>query len=368
MRYEELFELDTELTADACEWCPVADGEGRHVLASACYQLNKETRQRSGCLHMLELEVATTNDDDDANANANDARLVSHVRHEYASSGILDLRWLDERRLVTVDSSNTLDVLAYDRERHVIEPVSRLPLSKSDEDESPPIIGLTLDRHDSRLIVGDSAGHVSVVDSVEQRVSGGVTARFKAHSLEVWSVLADRCGDEHTVYSGADDCELRMWDVRVCASDSDKPSTPVAISRVFQGGVCSIVQQPSGGGNSLYCGSYDERIYELDKRNMRRSVRESPRLGGGVWKMKLSDDGLLLAACMHIGVRVVDTAAAAAASFDSMLHYESHGVDTLAYGCDWTHSSSKSRANKSPDLVATCSFYNHLLKVWRIVY
>ena len=98
----------------------------------------------------------------------------------------------------------------------------------------------------------------------------------------------DRC-DEHLFYTGADDCTLKMWDERLVSTweENTLPRPCVAKCNIFEGGVCCILSSSRFPANQVLCSSYDERIYALDKRNLKRSVSQSEKLGGGVWKMKL---------------------------------------------------------------------------------
>ena len=145
-------------------------------------------------------------------------------------------------------------------------------------------IGLTLDfipeNGSYRVLSSDTKGTLSLLDLSNNNL--GVTKEIKAHDYEVWSVSMDRF-DSNLLYSGADDCELRMWDVREpCAK-------PVGQCTEFAGGVTFIMQgQRNGelaGGytqNELLCSSYDERIYVLDKRNLKRSLRSSKKMNGNL--------------------------------------------------------------------------------------
>lgn len=95
MRYENLAEFDTKLTADVVEWRPKSD-----MLACGTYFLDKEKNERHGCIYLLEFESAS--------------KKLKHVTTlDYANSGILDLKWLDETHIVAIDSNNTLSLLSY---------------------------------------------------------------------------------------------------------------------------------------------------------------------------------------------------------------------------------------------------------------
>ena len=161
------------------------------------------------------------------------------------------------------------------------------------------------------------------------------------------------------IYSGADDCTLRMWDMREASCHSGKPALEW---RLFEGGVTCILQAerrgkllPGYSEESLLCGSYDERIAVLDRRSTKQAVRKSGKLGGGVWRMRLHPErDLIVSACMHSGAHVVD-----GLSLTSEVFYDGHGTDNLVYGCDW-------RVGGGEELVASCSFYNHELRVWKL--
>lgn len=94
---------------------------------------------------------------------------------------------------------------------------------------------------------------------------------------------------------------------------------------------------------------------------------------GGIWRLKWhpTDPTRLLVAGMHGGFKVVD--------FDGLalndgvdadgwltpgqgrLHTRFDKHESLAYGADW---SDGGRTAEGRDLVASCSFYDHMLHVW----
>lgn len=76
--------------------------------------------------------------------------------------------------------------------------------------------------------------------------------------------------------------------------------------------------------------------------------------GGGVWRAKHrpTADGEWLVAAMHAGFFHVKADGAGALSVAQ--HYEAHS--SLAYGADW---------HRGGRAVATCSFYDHALHLWR---
>lgn len=68
-----------------------------------------------------------------------------------------------------------------------------------------------MDSSDVRVVCSDSAGCVSVLTLAE----GSLTAlsQWKAHDFEAW-ISAFSYWDTQLVYSGGDDCKLKGWDLR----------------------------------------------------------------------------------------------------------------------------------------------------------
>lgn len=65
--------------------------------------------------------------------------------------------------------------------------------------------------------------------------------------------------------------------------------------------------------------------------------------------------------CSLTGTAKSDTAAAV--QFNRLLTNNKHGAESLAYGVDWIQTAGN-LASAQP-LVASCSFYNHELRLWR---
>jgi diphthine methyl ester acylhydrolase len=343
MKYEDLIEFDTKLTADVVEWCP-----SLKTLACGTYFLDKEQNKRLGCIYTLNL-----NDQFD--------RIESINKFDFNFSGILDLKWLNESNLITIDSQNEFTLFEYNQSVNSLSRINNLNLNQETENAS---IGLTVDflnrNSQIKILTSDTLGYLSLIKLDNERSE--LEKKFKAHDLETWCVLLDRQNAD-ILYSGADDSQFKMWDLR---SSDQRPAGKCSI---FDGGVTNILypcrnDDPAAllngySNDQILCSSYDERIYVLDKRNMRNCLKKSAKLGGGVWKMKLhSNRDILLLACMHYGVNIVNID-----NFDPFFYYDKHGLDNLVYGCDWNI-----RDNQEYDIVASCSFYNHSLRLWKFIH
>lgn len=92
--------VDTELTADSVETCPVP-GKG-HVVAVGTYQLDEETRRKRGRVYAA--HVRRTEGGSGGDGAPVDVRLASHVESE----AVLDMKWSQGGLLATAAFSGRL--------------------------------------------------------------------------------------------------------------------------------------------------------------------------------------------------------------------------------------------------------------------
>jgi WD40 repeat protein len=151
----------------------------------------------------------------------------------------------------------------------------------------------------SNIAVGLSDGLVSVVSLREAQMQ--IEHSWKAHMFEVWTVTYDSHRSD-ILYSGADDCNFCGWDLRESSYQPIFRNT-----KSHQMGICSIQKCPDRenciitGSYDECLRLWDTRL--MDK----PVLKESVGLGGGVWKLKFhpSNGNLVLAACMHNGFAIV---------------------------------------------------------------
>ena len=203
------------------------------------------------------------------------------------------------------------------------------------------------------ISVGLSDGSVSIISLVQSGIE--TVQEWKAHDFELWTT----CFDLHQpqlVYTGSDDCKFCCWDMR------DNPSKMVfQNSMVHKMGVCCIAKSPSDP-NTILTGSYDECLRVWDLRSISRPINEiSVCLGGGVWRIKHHPfvSGLVLAACMHNGFAIVNIEGEKPEVVET---YNQHG--SLAYGADWQKEKLLPGGKTKSTVLATCSFYDRLLRIW----
>ncbi|GMI71475.1 hypothetical protein like AT5G63010 [Hibiscus trionum] len=331
-----------EGNADAVEFCP-HDGY-QHVLAASTYTLQEgEQPTRAGSISLF-----------DVNAEKGNLELF----HRVDTAGIFDIKWSTIGSnagplLAQADADGYLRIYSLEGSSNEEKPRGGF-LSEVSGERISSSMCLFLDWNPlaTSISVGLSDGSVSIVNIAESGIEK--LQEWKAHDFELWTT----CFDIHQpqlVYTGSDDCKFSCWDIR------DSPSERVfQNSKVHKMGVCCIAKSPTDP-NTILTGSYDEYLRVWDLRSISRPVNEaSVCLGGGVWRIKHHPfvSGLVLAACMHNGFAIVKIGEKKPEVVEA---YSQH--DSLAYGADWQRVKILPEG-KSKSTVATCSFYDRLLRLW----
>ncbi|KAJ6810300.1 diphthine methyltransferase [Iris pallida] len=327
--------------ADAVEFCP--HSPFHHIFAAATYTLEEGTcPSRSGSISLFSASF--------------DSGL--ELLHRVETVGVFDLKWNHNRTSTTpflaqADADGYLSVhsLGFAEESTacgaVLKQVCREKVSSS------MCLYVDWNLSSTSTVLGLSDGSISTVAVREDQLQ--TSQLWMAHEYEVWCTVFDTY-QPHLLYSGSDDCRFSCWDLR------ESPSMPVfQNAKSHKMGVCCIAQNPVNS-NILLTGSYDEFLRVWDLRSMSKPVNSySLCLGGGVWRVKYHPyrEDLVLAACMHNGFAVVRIGEEETMVVES---YEKHG--SLAYGADWQRGDCVEDGSERGRLVATCSFYDRLIRVW----
>lgn len=333
--------VDTELTADSVEWCPLQGC--RHLLACGTYQLRRpedppadpqskgrmeveEPRVRLGRLYLYNF-----------NENKSTQPLVEVQRKD--TSAILDMKWCHipvagHALLGLADASGSIQLLRLvesEEKSHVLEPLSSLALEEQclalSLDWSTGKTGRARDQP-LKIISSDSTGQLHLLMVNETGPKLQKVASWQAHQFEAWIAAFDYWHTE-IVYSGGDDGLLRGWDTRV-------PGKFLFTSKRHTMGVCSIQSSPHWE-HVLATGSYDEHILLWDTRNMKQPLADTP-VQGGVWRIKWHPfhHHLLLAACMHSGFKILNCQKAVEEKQEATVLASHTLPNSLVYGADWS--------------------------------
>ncbi|XP_008278842.1 diphthine methyltransferase isoform X2 [Stegastes partitus] len=211
-RTRSLQVFDTELSADTVEWCPVPPNHD--ILACGTYQLQKgvgeedATPSRTGRLYLFEFQREGLMSPPLTELQRMDTAAILDMKWCHmpvseramlgmaVATGELQLYTLSESQ----EGGRSLQALS-----SLEVGAERLALSL---DWSTG----RLDSSNVRVVCSDSAGCISVLSLAE----GALTAlsQWKAHDFEAW-ISAFSYWDTQLIYSGGDDCKLKGWDLRV---------------------------------------------------------------------------------------------------------------------------------------------------------
>lgn len=335
-----IFQEKVALNSDCIEFCPF---EGhQNVFSLSNYQLEAESGVKHGKVSLYEVE-----------SDAETENVTSFRRIEEVKTGaIFDFKWRDSVTqsgkclCAAVDSDGKLAVYQMGDDRKLSEECSAsVDPSLVFLDWQPTALCSDVA---SRIATSDSLGFVRVFDVTDDSVVE--THTWKGHEYEGWVTTFDR-HSPHTLYSGADDCVFKGWDLRT--------QTPTFINKIHGAGVC-IVQDNPHEEHTLATGSYDDILRIWDKRSVKRPVREK-RMDAGVWRVKWhpspAHPSTLLLGCMRGGFHVVRTDSDETLAAEPLSSFLEHGED-LAYGCDWSFQPGREK------LIVSCSFYDNLVYMW----
>jgi len=320
----------TEHTACSVECCNHPDLG--HIAAVGTYQLDKESGNRHGQITL-------------GNVSTVSAELVTYTPHvSHTCPGVLDMKWSSHTSPILAVAESSGDLVLYFVTLDFETSKAKLSMKSKLKIADGLALALEWSQDNESIIVSDSKGYVSLVAMTNEETL--IRTQIYGHDFEAWTVCLSK-NDTNLMFSGGDDCKLNFYDLRVnnrAAIKSNKNTHNMGVTSM----VC-----PKNSENSLWTGSYDENLRLWDIRNIKYEMK-TVNVGGGVWRIKLNpnDEDVVLVAAMHDGFKVVQKG-------DIVHEYREH--ESLAYGADWVTDFESETAHS---IVATCSFYDCLFKVW----
>ncbi|KYQ94189.1 WD40 repeat-containing protein [Tieghemostelium lacteum] len=330
-----------DYTSDSVEFYP----QNNQVFVCGTYEIEPGTTEykerRKGKLYLYEIVD-------------NDSQLKEIQTIEYPS-GILDMKWSHNSTITGGNSNggNLLGVVMSRGDLNLYQYTSENSLkviNQSQVTDSNDILALSLDwsLDNQNLVISSSDGNVQLVDMESVKV----VEQWNAHDYEAW-ICAFNYFNDSVMFSGGDDCKFKMWDKRAGLDSSQ-------FVKKSDSGVTSIHSNPHRE-HIIAQGSYDEKLRIWDLRSMSKPLVITPKLQGGVWRVKWhpSNPNLLVTACMAGGFHTLQSQDG---SYQDLSILESYNDPhkSIAYGVDWSFKSSSNQKQH----VACCSFYDKCLSIW----
>ncbi|XP_003740368.1 diphthine methyltransferase homolog [Galendromus occidentalis] len=300
----ELHRCSMPLNCDAVEFC---DDHARFLVAT--YELDESSNSsREGSLSLFRTSQESF-------------EKLSSIE---APAGVLDIKFFptERDRFIAPLANGSVNVGRVTAE-------DEIQLLSSSESIASDITLSVSSRGDDRVAAAYSSGSVRefrITESVVKLLSCG-----KVHQHEAWAVLAM---DDRTL-SGGDDCTLR------CSEGNGN-----RVMRRFDAGVTAIERDLEENG--ILVGTYEDKIYKFDLRNIKQPLLEK-NLGGGIWRIKKnpSSPRFLALAGMYAGAFIVERD-----TLEVCSTFKGH--ESMCYGVAW-------RDNQR---IVSCSFYDKLVVMW----
>nr|XP_046241998.1 diphthine methyltransferase isoform X2 [Scatophagus argus] len=204
--------FDTELSADTVEWCPVSSSND--ILACGTYQLQKgaeeqdATPSRTGRLYLFEFRQEASLSPPLTELQRMDTAAILDLKWCHVPlSGQAVLG------MAVATGELQLYTLSHSQEGgRCLQTLSNLEVGTERLALSLDWSTGRIDSSDVRVVCSDSAGCISVLSLAEGALTS--LSQWKAHDFEAW-ISAFSYWDTQLVYSGGDDCRLKGWDLRV---------------------------------------------------------------------------------------------------------------------------------------------------------
>lgn len=174
LEIDTLATFDTVYSADSVEWCPASEN---HFVVGT-YQLEEKDQTtssnniRKGRIYLFHHENDSMN-----------------VCQQIETDAILDQKW---DKLFLNAATSLGNVQKYKLINNRLEMVTQINISPQESNN----LALSIDISASGLLISDSNGRITLVDSEET-----IKQQWKAHNFEAWTCMFDRW-DENLVYSG----------------------------------------------------------------------------------------------------------------------------------------------------------------------
>ncbi|OBZ79821.1 Diphthine methyltransferase [Grifola frondosa] len=369
--------FDTHFPADSVEFCPHPDAQ--NIFVCGTYKL--EQPQPLSAEPSSEVEITPPSPPSKPVRQnrkgkcllfliEEDSEEQFSLLQETSLPAILDMKWCHRTPSVPpilgiADSEGGITLHEWRGDENRLERIHSIACAPDH------VLCLSLDWSNRRnptttlgsLVVSLSDGSLALLRPHDQ--SGlSVTDVWHAHDFEPWIAAWDYW-NTNIVYSGGDDLKMKGWDVRQGFSQ------PTFVNKRFDAGVTTIQSHPHIE-NIIAVGSYDNTVRLFDTRKLTTPFIQAD-VGGGAWRVKWHPSATrqndLLVACMHDGFKVVRFALGGALelpgssspdqTWEITKRFDEH--ESLAYGADWSFG----EGCGDETLVASCSFYDHTLHLWK---
>ncbi|XP_060763350.1 diphthine methyltransferase isoform X2 [Neoarius graeffei] len=213
-RTRNLQVFDTELSADTVEWCPLP--QHAHILACGTYQLQKDDEKnpsRIGRLYLFQFDQYQSFSPPLTEIQRIDTPAILDLKWCHTE--------ISEHSLLGMATAcGEIQLHRLRDTQHGRCALERVFCTELGPNRLALSLDWSTGRGDStdpRVVTSDSTGSLMVLSLAEDHLTA--VSQWKAHDFEAW-ISAFSYWDTQLVYSGGDDCKLKGWDLRTSPSSA----------------------------------------------------------------------------------------------------------------------------------------------------
>jgi diphthine methyl ester acylhydrolase len=356
-RYEVLEEFKTEKNVDRVRF--IKNENGERFALSALYELDKETKKKSGSLIKHKINFDTS--ENSQNLDENKFGIILHDKIDL-SYGVLDYKYITkntifgEEIIITANSNCSYTIF---KNSPKLEEIQSIAIPSKDHECTCNTLDTYNISFDSTILLAMNDGFHHIYDiNTSQSVKS-----IKSHEYGLWSVFYL---DNTTYLTGSEDSLLKLWDSR---SGTNKPESTnkhhtASINCIQKDGL--ITQND----NVIVTGSYDEHFSVIDIRKFDKVVHRQ-KLDCAIWDMNqqvYKGSKIILMASIYEGFNIFEYSGKEGDyTLNNYLSVKfgdvsPNGVkmhNTIVYGVD-------SFKDEEDLFISSCSFYDNLVLFWKL--
>jgi WD40 repeat protein len=344
----------------------------------ACYELDKETKLKSGSLCLNKINFSNKNGETEIEIHNSNYENSKELKVEQGDQinlpyGILDFKYskiyttqnsncdtdndsISQINIFTANSNCSFSIFNLSNSTSKLKELEIFPLPSLDTECTCNTLDITNITQDSTVLLAMNDGYHHIFDLNKSQISQSI----KSHDYGLWSCLFT---DTNTYITGSEDSVLKLWDRR--------ESKPVMKNLHHTASItCIYKDKLKEQENTIITGSYDENFTVIDLRSFDK-VMHRQKVDCAIWDINQQTHKgkkILLMASIYEGFNIFEYNNENLYSLSNLLSIKigeesKEGIqmhNSIVYGVD--------AVKCEEDLyITSCSFYDNLVLYWKLL-
>jgi hypothetical protein len=242
---------------------------------SALYELNKETKKKTGGLVLIQLDTLTKS-----------MSLINKLDLPY---GVLDFKY-EDGTFFTANSNSSFSMV-----NTKFECVKNFEILSKDSECTLNTLDIKNLKYDSTILLSMNDGYHHIFDLNKECP----VISKKSHDYGLWSCLIL---DQNTYLTGSEDSLMKMWDRRIEKSIGNNKTHTASVNCIYMDSL------QDSTGNIVITGSYDENFTVIDLRKINETIIRQ-KINCSIWdinQVNFNNKKLLLMSCIYEGFNIFE--------------------------------------------------------------